>query len=207
MPVINWKYLVFSIFFCFFVFQLLFIFFLDPVDIKFYQSPSLSPNSRSAFVNHFPNFLRTVPIISIKSTYLQNSISRRTNPNYDSGKGVKTFTWIVLLNIQYFFSLILCLEQTIVSWGEFMEIKVAHVNIREFSLTFTKQINWRGKLLVNIHENFSEFYFTNTDELRSYRAGEMKDQLTRTSYIESCVTLFQCCFNDGHWRCINVVQR
>ena len=113
----------------------------------------------------------------------------------------------MLLNIQYFFSLILCLEQTIVSWGEFMEIKVAHANLKEFSLTFTKQINWRRKLLVNIHENFSEFYFTNTDELRSYRAGEMKDQLTRTSYVESCVTLFQRCFNVGHWRCISVVQR
>ena len=30
-----------------------------------------------------------------------------------------------------------------------------------------KQINWRGKLLVNIHEHFSEFFFTNTDELRT----------------------------------------
>ena len=32
-------------------------------------------------------------------------------------------------------------------------------------MTFTKQIDWRGKLLVNINENFSEIFFTNTDEL------------------------------------------
>ena len=38
------------------------------------------------------------------------------------------------------------------------------------------------KLLVNIHENFSEFFFTNTDQLRSYGTGETQDQLTRTSY-------------------------
>ena len=31
---------------------------------------------------------------------------------------------------------------------------------------FTKQINWRGKSLVNFHENVSEIFFTNTNELR-----------------------------------------
>ena len=66
----------------------------------------------------------------------------------------------------------LYLEQTIFSWEEFMQIKIAHINTKEFSFTFTKQINWRRELLVNIHENLSEFFFTNTNELRSYGAGE-----------------------------------
>ena len=34
-------------------------------------------------------------------------------------------------------------------------------------ITFTKQINWRGKLLVNINDHFSEIFFTNTDDLRT----------------------------------------
>ena len=59
-------------------------------------------------------------LISIKSTYLKKSISRRTNSNYDYEKDVKAFTGKAFLNIQHFFSLLLYLEQKIVSWEEFM---------------------------------------------------------------------------------------
>ena len=53
--------------------------------------------------------------LSIKSTYLQNSLSRCTNFNYDFRKGVKTLTGKAFLNIQYLFLFFLYLEQTIVS--------------------------------------------------------------------------------------------
>ena len=49
--------------------------------------------------------------LSIKSTYLQNSLSRCTNFNYDFRKGLKTLTGKVFLNIQYLFLFFLYLEQ------------------------------------------------------------------------------------------------
>ena len=110
-------------------------------------------------VNFFPNFWRTVPNI-------QNSISRQTNPNFDSGKGVKTFTGKAFLNIV--FHLVILIFRT----GK-CQLRRIYVNKNRsckykriiLIIIFTKQINWRGKLLVNINENFFELFFTNTDEL------------------------------------------
>ena len=111
LPAINWKYLVFSIFF---------FFYLSVALLRFFGPSRYQILLISLPLPKFlPNFCQPFSKLFANGPYNinpQNSISRPTNSNYYSGKGAKTFTGKVFLNIQYVFLLILYLEQTIVSW-------------------------------------------------------------------------------------------
>ena len=134
--------------------------FLDVVSIKPYWFPSLSPNP-------WPTFFQTFCERSLTSKIQYQDVQ---TPIMTPGKALKRLREKRCLIVSRLVILIFRTDKC--------QLRRIYINKNRSSkykriiliTTLTKQINWRGKLLVNINENFSELFFTNTDELRTEQA-------------------------------------